>query len=49
MSAQRIVKSQYYVKLSQANEIRKRSLETGVPQSEIVRRLLAVALAEPQV
>jgi hypothetical protein len=49
MSVHRIVKSQYYIKLSQANEIRKRSLDTGVPQSEIVRRLLAISLAEPQV
>jgi hypothetical protein len=49
MSTHRIVKSQYYIRLAQANEIRKRSIETGVPQSEIVRRLLAVSLAEPEV
>jgi hypothetical protein len=49
MSTHRIVKSQYYITLRQANEIRKRSLEIGVPQSEIVRRLLQTALAEPQV
>jgi hypothetical protein len=49
MTSHRIIKSRYYIKLSQANEIRKRSIETGVPQSEIVRRLLAISLAEPQV
>jgi len=46
MSASPLVKTQFYLRFSQLLEIQRRSKLTGVPQTEIVRRLLASALAE---
>ena len=48
MSASPYVKVQTYLRHSQVLEIRQRSKVSGIPQSEIIRRLLAFAMAEPQ-
>jgi len=39
-------RAQFYLGRNQLAEIKRRSAETGVPQSEIVRRIITKAFAE---